>query len=79
MPPKLYMPTHKKRFRTIDEYINHVGFYPIPSGTEAFKKELSPYKGAKSSVRFPIETPVRYDLVKKIVIFRMREDQEKKK
>ena len=58
---------------------NHIGFYPTPSVTEAFKKELSPYKRAKGSVRFPIENPIPYDLVKKIVAFRMKENQEKEK
>lgn len=35
---------------------NHIGFYPTPSGIVAFKKELSPYKQAKGSVQFPIDT-----------------------
>jgi len=34
-------------------YQNHIGFYPTPSGIEAFKKELSIYEGAKGSVQFP--------------------------
>ena len=55
---------------------NHIGLYPMPSGDEALLKELSPYKGAKSSVRFPIGKPIPYDLVRKIVIVRMKEDQE---
>ena len=55
-------------------YKNHRGFYPAPSGIEAFKKELSPYKGAKGSVQFPIDKPVPYDLVKKIVLFRVQEN-----
>jgi len=58
-------------------YKNHIGFYPAPSGIEAFKKELSPYKGAKGSVQFPIDKPVPYDLVKKIVLFRVQENQKK--
>jgi len=58
---------------------NHIGFYPIPSGIKKFKKELSLYKGGKGSVQFPIEKPIPYDLVKKIVIFRMNENLEKKK
>jgi uncharacterized protein YdhG (YjbR/CyaY superfamily) len=58
---------------------NHIGFYPTSSGIEEFKKELSPYKGGKGSVQFPIEKPIPYDLVKKIVIFRMKENQKKKK
>ena len=58
---------------------NHIGFYPMPSGTKAFKKELSPYKGAKGSVQFPINQPVPLDLVRKIVMFRAKENLEKKK
>ena len=58
---------------------NHIGFYPMPSGTKAFKKELSPYKAAKGSVQFPINQPVPLDLVRKIVMFRAKENLDKKK
>jgi uncharacterized protein YdhG (YjbR/CyaY superfamily) len=58
---------------------NHIGFYPTSTGTEAFKKELSLYKGSKGSVQFPIEKPIPYDLVKKIVIFRRKENLAKKR
>jgi len=58
---------------------DHIGFYPIPSGIEAFQKELSPYKGAKGSVRFPLGEPIPYDLVRRIVMFRMKEEQKKEK
>ena len=36
---------------------NHIGFYPIPSGIEAFKEDLSPYKQGKGSVQFPLDQP----------------------
>jgi len=58
---------------------NHIGFYPMITGIQAFKKELSPYKGAKGSVQFPMEKPIPYDLVKKIVLFRRKENLEKKR
>lgn len=58
-------------------YKNHIGFYPTSSGIEAFKDELSPYKSAKGSVQFPIDRPVPYDLVKKIVFFRVKENLKK--
>ena len=60
-------------------YKNHIGFYPRTSGIEAFKKELSLYEGAKGSVQFPIKKPIPYDLVEKIVIFRRKENLEKKR
>ncbi len=55
-------------------YEGHIGFYPTPSGIEAFKKELSPYKGAKGSVQFPREKPLPLALIAKIVKFRMKEN-----
>ena len=57
---------------------NHIGFYPIPSGIEAFKKELSKYKQGKGSVQFPIDEPLPLALVSRIVKFRMKQDASKK-
>jgi len=56
---------------------NHIGFYPVPSGIEAFKKELSVYKGAKGSVQFPLNKPMPLDLITKIVKFRVKENLNK--
>jgi uncharacterized protein YdhG (YjbR/CyaY superfamily) len=56
---------------------NHIGFYPVPSGIEKFKKELSVYKGAKGSVQFPLDKPIPYDLISKIVKFRVKENLAK--
>jgi uncharacterized protein YdhG (YjbR/CyaY superfamily) len=54
-------------------FAHHIGFYPIPSGITAFKKELSVYKQGKGSVRFPLNQPLPYDLVKQIVRYRVDE------
>ena len=56
---------------------NHIGFYPTPSGIEAFKQELSLYEGAKGSIRFPIEQPLPLELISKIVKFRVAENLNK--
>ena len=53
---------------------DHISFFPTSSARVAFKKELSKYKGGKGTVRFPIEEPIPYDLVKKIVIFRRKQN-----
>lgn len=58
---------------------NHIGFYPAPSGIESFKKELSGYDGAKGSVQFPIAKPIPFDLISKIVEFRVKENLKKVK
>jgi uncharacterized protein YdhG (YjbR/CyaY superfamily) len=54
---------------------NHIGFYPTPSGIEMFKVELSPYKMAKGSVQFPINKQLPYDLIRRIVEFRVIESK----
>jgi uncharacterized protein YdhG (YjbR/CyaY superfamily) len=56
---------------------NHIGFYPTPSGTSTFKKELAPYVFAKGSIRFPLDKPIPYDLIAKIVEFRVKENRAK--
>ncbi len=57
-------------------YKKHIGFYPAPSGIEAFKDELSGYKGAKGSVQFPVDRPMPFDLISRIVKFRAAENIE---
>jgi uncharacterized protein YdhG (YjbR/CyaY superfamily) len=57
---------------------NHVGFYPTPTGIEAFKEELAPYKGAKGSVQFPIDQPLPLSLIRRIVEYRVKENSERK-
>lgn len=56
---------------------NHIGFYPAPRGIEEFKEELSAYKGAKGSVQFPLGEPIPFDLVSRIVKFRVRNQLER--
>ena len=60
-------------------YKNHVGFYPTSSGIEAFKKELSAFKTSRGTVQFPIDKPIPFDLVKKIVKFRVKENESRKR
>lgn len=58
-------------------YKNHIGFYPAPSGIDAFRKELSGYEGAKGSVKFPIDQPLPFELIAEIVRFRVIENLER--
>jgi uncharacterized protein YdhG (YjbR/CyaY superfamily) len=51
---------------------NHIGFYPAPQGIEEFRKELSPYEGSKGTVRFPLDKPIPYALITRIVKFRVK-------
>lgn len=56
---------------------NHIGFYPTPSGVEAFRKDLSDYEAAKGSIKFPIDKPLPFDLIGRIVKFRVEENKAK--
>jgi len=58
-------------------YRNHIGFYPAPRGIEKFKKELSAYEGGKGSARFPLDKPIPYGLIGKIVKFRVTNNLER--
>lgn len=58
-------------------YQKHIGFYPAPSGIEAFKEELAVYKGAKGSVQFSLDQPLPLDLVCRITQFRVAENLAK--
>jgi len=55
-------------------YKHHIGLYPGPSAIDAFSRELAPYKPSKGTVRFPIDKPIPFDLVRKIVRYRVEEN-----
>ena len=57
---------------------NHIGFYPTPSGMEAFRKELAAYKSAKGSVQFPIDELRPLPLIRRIVEYRVKENMARK-
>ena len=58
---------------------NHIGIYPTPSGTQAFKDEISMYQGAKGSIRLPIDEPMPLKLIGRIVKFRVTENLKRAK
>jgi uncharacterized protein YdhG (YjbR/CyaY superfamily) len=58
-------------------YPKHIGFYPIPSGLEAFKEDLRSYKTGRGSVQFPLSQPMPTDLIRRIVEFRVEESTGK--
>jgi len=53
---------------------DHISFFPTSSPFESFKKELKPYATSKGTIQFPLDKPIPYDLVKKIVAFRVKEN-----
>ena len=58
-------------------YKNHIGFYPTGSGIEKFKNEFAKYKWSKGAVQFPLDKPLPVALIKKIVKFKLQENEQK--
>jgi uncharacterized protein YdhG (YjbR/CyaY superfamily) len=54
-------------------YKNHIGLYPAPRGSEEFKDELAGYEGGKGTVQFPLDKPIPFDLITRIVKFRVQQ------
>ncbi len=55
----------------------HIGFFPHASGVDAFKHELSDYKTSKGTVQFPLDKPLPYELISRIVKYRVAENIKK--
>ena len=53
---------------------NHIGFFPTPSGIEAFIQELGSYRTGKGTLQFPLDKPIPYDLIAKITEYRVKEN-----
>jgi uncharacterized protein YdhG (YjbR/CyaY superfamily) len=76
---KYQMPTFTLKGNLVHfaAFKKHIGFYPVPTGIEQFKKELSVYEGGKGSVQFPLDQPIPYDLISRVVKFRVKENLER--
>ena len=58
-------------------YDHHIGFYPAPTGIEAFKKDLAPYAQGKGSIQFPLDKPMPLAIISRIVKYRVKEQRAK--
>lgn len=57
-------------------FVRHIGFYPTPSGIEAFAPEIAGYVQGKGSVQFPLDRDLPEELIRKILRLRVRETTE---
>ena len=74
------IPTFKLRGKNLvhfGAFKSHIGFYPTPSGAEAFSADLASYKQGKGSVQFPLDQPMPYDLIRRIALFRVGEAEKR--
>jgi len=58
-------------------YKKHIGFYPAPTGIEKFKNEVSMYERGRGTLQFPLDKPIPFDLISKIVKFRVKNNLER--
>lgn len=54
-------------------YARHIGLYATPAGHEAFAEELANYKQGKGSVQFPLNAEMPWDLIERIIAFRVKD------
>ena len=52
----------------------HISVYPAPVGNAAFKEEMSVYGAGKGTAKFPLDKPIPFDLIRKIVKFRAKDN-----
>jgi len=70
------MPAFKLKGHYISHFAawkKHISMYPVPAGDAAFQKEIAPYVKAKGTIQFPLDKPIPYELVRKVVSFRIHE------
>jgi uncharacterized protein YdhG (YjbR/CyaY superfamily) len=53
---------------------NHIGLYPPAKGDKKFKQEIAPYAGEKGNLKFPLDQPIPYPLIREFVKFRVKEN-----
>jgi uncharacterized protein YdhG (YjbR/CyaY superfamily) len=58
-------------------YKTHIGFYPAPMGIEAFQEETAPYQAGKGTLQFPLDKPIPFELIEKIVKYRVEKNLAK--
>ena len=68
--------SYQKILVTFAVFKHHIGFYPMASAVEAFARSLTKYKTAQGSIQFPLDQPLPLALIRKIVLFRVKESED---
>jgi len=55
----------------------HIGFYPPVRGDARLEKAIAPYAGEKGNLRFPLDQPIPYRLIERIVKHRVKQTSAK--
>jgi uncharacterized protein YdhG (YjbR/CyaY superfamily) len=52
----------------------HIGFFPPVRGDARLEKAASKYAGEKGNLRFPLDQPIPYSLIERLVKLRMKQN-----
>ncbi len=76
---KYGMPTFTMKGNLVSfaAYKQHIGVYPVPSGSDEFNRQVAVYKTEKSTARFPLDQPLPYELIADLVRYRVNENLER--
>ena len=55
----------------------HIGFYPPVRGNATLENAVAPYAGEKGNLRFPLDHPIPYRLIERIVKHRVKQNRVK--
>jgi len=44
---------------------SHISVYPIPVGDDKFERDITPYRGSKGTLKFPLNKPIPYELIRR--------------
>jgi uncharacterized protein YdhG (YjbR/CyaY superfamily) len=58
-------------------FTKHIGFYPPIRGDSRLEKAVSRYAGEKGNLRFPLDQPIPYGLIKRITRLRVKQNRAK--
>jgi uncharacterized protein YdhG (YjbR/CyaY superfamily) len=70
------MPTYKLKgpLLYVAAFRRHIGVFPPVRGDARLEKAVAPYEDPAGNLRFPLDRPIPYDLIEKIVEFRVRQN-----
>jgi len=56
-------------------YKTHLSLYPAPVGVQEFEADMAAYRSGRGTLRFPYDRPVPFELIRRIVKFRVKESK----
>ena len=70
------IPSYKYKGKNLIHFAGfkkHIGLYPTPAGVKAFEADIANYKTGKGSIQFPLNKEIPWQLIEKIIEFRLTE------